>query len=564
MNTGMVAFATALFASVSLAPAVRQLAFRLDPTQPDRQGLPLASTPLVGGLAMYAGASLATVLVTVFFVADQAWPQIFSILTGATLMVVAGMLKDHGVLNDRVNTLITLPTAAFLLVLADIHTTLFQGLLGPHLPEPLPLLADYLLTFLWVIGVTLAFNIFDHMDGLCTGVSAVIAAFFSLFAVIGSQILVGTLATATFGASVGFLYWNLKPARFSIGNGGSMFLGFTIAVLGLKMRFIETPDATRWLVPLLLLGVVLFDLALITTARLRQGQWPVTPPGPNSRDHTVHRLIDLGLEPRSAVLALYGVSTVFGMLALLVSQFPAGRSYALCSMVLLVAGLALGALQRRTPPRAAAELAPATPVLREPLLKRPLDLLLAAIMILLALPVACLIAAAIKLEDGGPIFFRQRRWGRGGSTFCAYKFRTMVPHADRLRPAGEVDDRVTRIGKLLRATGLDELPQVLNIWRGEMSFVGPRALAVGEIVQDDQGHALTYTDVPGFWERLAVRPGLTSIATIYLPKDAPAPRKFRYDRFYIRRMSLGLDLGLIGLSYWISFRGKWETRKRKV
>ena len=204
---------------------------------------------------------------------------------------------------------------------------------------------------------------------------------------------------------------------------------------------------------------------------------------------------------------------------------------------------------------------------REPLLKRPLDVLISSIMLLLSAPVSFFIAIAIKLEDGGPVFYRQERWGRFGKKFMVFKFRTMIPDADKkfgLRQAKENDQRVTRAGQILRATGLDELPQIINILRGEMSFVGPRALAVGEIVFDKKGERVDYETTPGFWRRLAARPGLTSLATIYIPKDSSAHRKFRYDLYYIRNLSLGLDLRLIALSFWISFRGKWETRQKKV
>ena len=204
---------------------------------------------------------------------------------------------------------------------------------------------------------------------------------------------------------------------------------------------------------------------------------------------------------------------------------------------------------------------------REPLLKRPLDILISFIMLLLSAPVSVLIAIAIKLEDGGSVFYRQERWGRFGQKFMVLKFRTMVQDADKkygLKQAEENDHRITRVGRLLRATGLDELPQIINILRGEMSFVGPRALAVGEIIFDKDGRRIAYENTPGFHHRQLVRPGLTSLATIYIPKDSPTHRKFRYDLFYIRRLSFGLDLRLIALSFWISFRGKWETRQRKV
>jgi len=209
----------------------------------------------------------------------------------------------------------------------------------------------------------------------------------------------------------------------------------------------------------------------------------------------------------------------------------------------------------------------AASIVKQPFLKRPLDVMLSSVMIILSLPVTLLIAFAIKIEDKGPIFYRQERWGRGGSRFRAYKFRTMVAGSDTefgIKQARENDSRITKVGRILRAMGLDELPQLINIFLGDMSFVGPRSLAVGEIVQDGKGNVVDYEDVPYFWERLHVRPGLTGLATIYIPKDATPRRKFRYDLLYIRKQSFWLDIRLIMLSFWISFRGKWETRGKKT
>jgi lipopolysaccharide/colanic/teichoic acid biosynthesis glycosyltransferase len=206
-------------------------------------------------------------------------------------------------------------------------------------------------------------------------------------------------------------------------------------------------------------------------------------------------------------------------------------------------------------------------IIREPLPKRPLDMMLSSVMIILALPVSLPIVLVIKLEDGGPVFYRQERWGRDGTRFRAYKFRTMVANSDEefgLKQATENDPRVTKVGQILRAMGLDELPQLLNIFLGQMSFVGPRSLAVGEMVKDKKGNMVKYEDIYGFWERLRVRPGLTGLATIYIPKDAPPGLKFRYDLLYIRKQSFWLDIRLIALSFWISFRGKWESRQEKL
>jgi lipopolysaccharide/colanic/teichoic acid biosynthesis glycosyltransferase len=111
---------------------------------------------------------------------------------------------------------------------------------------------------------------------------------------------------------------------------------------------------------------------------------------------------------------------------------------------------------------------------------------------------------------------------------------------------------------------MDELPQLWNIFRGDMSFVGPRALRPGEIEVNGSGALERLEDVPGFADRCAVRPGLTGIAQVYAPRDVVRRRKFRYDRFYVRRQSLWFDVRLIVLSFWITFRGRWEHRGRKL
>ena len=203
----------------------------------------------------------------------------------------------------------------------------------------------------------------------------------------------------------------------------------------------------------------------------------------------------------------------------------------------------------------------------EPLLKRPFDFLLAGAGLLLSAPLWAIIALAIKLDDGGPIFYEQQRWGRAGRVFRVRKFRTMVTDADArfgATPAQQEDQRVTRVGRVLRASGMDELPQLLSICKGEMSLVGPRALAVGETYRDAGGEDVAYQGVPGFAERLKVRPGLTGTTTIFLPKDAHPREKFAMDVEYVRNPSLLRDARLVLMSLWISFRGKWETRGQKI
>jgi len=198
--------------------------------------------------------------------------------------------------------------------------------------------------------------------------------------------------------------------------------------------------------------------------------------------------------------------------------------------------------------------------------KRVLDLALSGTGLIVSSPLWAIVAAAIKLEDGGPIFYSQPRVGTGGRSFAAMKFRSMVPNAEKgIGPvqAVEHDPRVTRIGRLLRATAMDELPQLWNIFRGDMSFVGPRALRPEEIEVDAMGARVPLEAIPGFAERITVPPGLTGIAQIYARRDVSRRQKFRFDRLYIRRQSILLDVRLILVSFWITFRGTWEARDRK-
>ena len=201
------------------------------------------------------------------------------------------------------------------------------------------------------------------------------------------------------------------------------------------------------------------------------------------------------------------------------------------------------------------------------MIKRSFDAVLAAVGLLLSAPLWLIIPAAIKCEDGGPVFFPQARVGRDGRVFRALKFRSMVIDADRrFGPvqAGERDPRVTRIGRLLRATAMDELPQLWNILIGDMSFVGPRPLMPGEVEVHGDGRLVALESIPGYQERHSVRPGLTGLTQVYAPRDIARTAKFRIDRVYLKRAGLWLDLRLILLSFWITALGRWERRGPKV
>jgi UDP-GlcNAc:undecaprenyl-phosphate GlcNAc-1-phosphate transferase len=221
-----------------------------------------------------------------------------------------------------------MPLAAVFLIASGIRAQLFSQ----YIPGLAGLLLDWCLTVVWVVGITAAFSILDHMDGLCAGIAAVAAGFFTISAYVNGQTMVSTLAAATLGAALGFLRWNFNPAKIFMGDGGAMLLGFLMATLGLKIR----PDGAlfphTWLVPVLILGVPIFDTTLVSISRARRGLLPFTSPG---KDHTAHRLSNLGLGQRGAVLVMYALAIILGMLALAVPNLSATKVYALAALLVV-------------------------------------------------------------------------------------------------------------------------------------------------------------------------------------------------------------------------------------
>ncbi len=199
--------------------------------------------------------------------------------------------------------------------------------------------------------------------------------------------------------------------------------------------------------------------------------------------------------------------------------------------------------------------------MKDPLYKRIFDLsvIIAAHMILFPvwLFLWTIIPILIFLEDGLPIFYKQKRFGIRRKEIYVYKFRTMIKGADKKGPSWTMEDdpRLTKIGKILRKTALDELPSLLSIFIGDMSFVGPRALSAEE-------QMLLEKKIPSFEKRLLVRPGLTGLAQVYNLEDDPY-LKLRYDLEYINRMSLWLDIKLMFISVWYTITGRWDRRKCK-
>ncbi len=194
------------------------------------------------------------------------------------------------------------------------------------------------------------------------------------------------------------------------------------------------------------------------------------------------------------------------------------------------------------------------------IIKRLFDIVLSGIGLVCSLPLWIIVALAVKLQDGGPIFYSQERAGKNGGVFKVYKFRSMVPDAEKHSGvvwASENDPRITKVGSVLRASAMDELPQLWNIFKGDISFVGPRAERPELVEQFSK-------QIPNYSARFMVQPGLTGLAQVYGRYDTPPNQKLHYELLYIKNQSFLLDLKLIFLSFWITFKGKWESRDKKL
>ena len=187
--------------------------------------------------------------------------------------------------------------------------------------------------------------------------------------------------------------------------------------------------------------------------------------------------------------------------------------------------------------------------LEQRFVKRAMDIVLCSVAMVVAAPIMLVVAIAIKLEDGGPVFFTQKRATIDGKTFDILKFRSMIVDAEKYGaiPATDKDPRITKVGNVIRATRIDELPQILNILKGEMSIVGPRPERVEHVEKYSK-------EVPEFSYRLKVKGGLTGYAQIYGKYNTSAYDKLRLDLMYIENYSLLLDIKLILMTLQIMLR----------
>ncbi len=175
------------------------------------------------------------------------------------------------------------------------------------------MLPNIILTFIWTIGITNAFNLVDSMDGLAVGLAAIASAFFMLVTIDAGQVSLSILSAIILGSCIGMLYFNALPARTFLGDSGAQFLGFILAALAIAYTPPGLPQPSSWFVPILLLGVPIFDTGLVIISRLRKRK-AIYQAG---LDHTYHRLIKMGVPPSRAVLTMHLAAIINGCIAFL-------------------------------------------------------------------------------------------------------------------------------------------------------------------------------------------------------------------------------------------------------
>ncbi|MGD1995625.1 MAG: MraY family glycosyltransferase [Anaerolineae bacterium] len=327
MTVYILVFAGTLVLAIGATPLARRLAPHLRVMdRPSARKVHVRPMPRLGGIVIYLA-----VLLTVLILGKRYIVQLGSIVVGATGVSFLGLVDDRWGVRPIVK-MIGQVLAALLLYASGIYVgTFHQSAL------------DLITTVLWVGYITNGLNLLDNMDGLAGGVAAIAAAHFALMCAFSGQYLVGALSMGVLGACLGFLFYNLNPASIFMGDSGSLFLGFTLAAIGIKLRFPENVTFVTWMVPVMVMGLPIFDTTLVVISRVRRGLNPLTSPG---KDHVSHRLVAAGMSPQEAVLTLYIVSFVLGLLAIFITRASVAEGYTVGGLAALAGLFGLWRLER--------------------------------------------------------------------------------------------------------------------------------------------------------------------------------------------------------------------------
>lgn len=304
------ALVCAMVVSFIMCPLVKSFAYKIGAIDvpKDSRRMHKKPVPRLGGLAIFLGFMVSILL---FVHIDH---QMKGILLGAVIIVVLGVVDDMTPLRAKFKFLVQICAA----LVAVYHGVVIEILTNPNVFSDAPYWSlgwlKYPVTVLWIVGVTNAVNLIDGLDGLASGVSTISAMTMLVIAILVSEQQVAIVMAALAGACLGFMPYNKNPAKMFMGDTGSTFLGYILATYSIQGLF-KYYAIVSFAVPFLVLGLPIFDTAFAIVRRVAHGQSPMTP----DRGHIHHRMMDMGLNQKQTVAALYVVSSLLGLSAVVLT-----------------------------------------------------------------------------------------------------------------------------------------------------------------------------------------------------------------------------------------------------
>lgn len=317
----LVAFTVGLIIAFFFTPIARRIAIRTGAVNVprDNRRMHKKPMPLLGGLAIIAGFVISAIYVFASrdvneFIAFLSRPNALGMICGALIITVLGIVDDYRPLKARVKFVFQLLAAIAVVATGTRITSITLPFTAGTLNGVTYILEEtiaFIISVLWIAGVTNAINLIDGLDGLAAGVSGIASITLFIVAVVRGQSDIALVAAALAGAIFGFLPYNFNPAKIFMGDTGSTFLGFILAVLSIEgtMKSVTTLALA---IPILVLGLPIFDTVFAILRRIANGR----PIGEADRGHIHHRLIDMGFSHKMSVEILYIISAALGMMAI--------------------------------------------------------------------------------------------------------------------------------------------------------------------------------------------------------------------------------------------------------
>lgn len=326
------AFALAGVLSFAFTPLVKMFAYKVGAIDvpKDNRRMHKVPIPRLGGLAIFLGFLFSII---VFGDLDR---QLQSILFGSVIIVVLGIVDDIMALGAKLKFVIQILAAAVPVVYGNLRIEQFSNpnLFSNEMYIKLGIFAIPI-TIIWIVGITNSVNLIDGLDGLAVGVSSI--ASITMLAVgllVGEPDIAITMA-ALAGACIGFMPYNLNPAKIFMGDTGSTFLGFMLATISIQGLF-KFYAIISFAVPFLILGLPIFDTAFAITRRVLSGRSPMSP----DRGHVHHRLMDMGFNQKQSVAILYAISATLGLSAVVLTS--SGELRAMVLVLAVIVAIAIG------------------------------------------------------------------------------------------------------------------------------------------------------------------------------------------------------------------------------